>query len=381
MKLSIVIVNYNVQCFLELCLRSVQKACEKIDAEIIVVDNNSIDGSCRLVLEKFPNVKLIVNTENVGFSKANNQGVAEAKGRYVLILNPDTVVAESTFLEIVSFADDNSDLGALGVKLIDGTGTFLPESKRGIPTLKASFYKIMGSSSTKGSYYANHLDENDTGTIDILVGAFMLLKTEVYKEVGGFDEDYFMYGEDIDLSYKLLKSGYKNYYLGSSKIIHFKGESTRKDVRYLKHFHGAMEIFYKKHFTSNFIYNLGMKLGIKIWFLLKYLKMSNISILIKERTNVLYVGDKKITLDKQTSRKLNFVKFRSYNEVKRYVEKNSIEEIWLDASYLTYEKIIEFISKEHPKRVIYKIHAEETTYVIGSNSSDGRGEIIDLRKP
>ncbi|WP_139957829.1 glycosyltransferase family 2 protein [Flavicella sediminum] len=378
MKLSVVIVNYNVRYFLELCLLSVKKACKNIDSEIIVVDNLSTDDSCKMVAKNFPEVVLIENKINYGFSTANNQGVAVAKGEYVLILNPDTVIGENTFLEMLSFADTKPDLGALGVQLIDGTGVFLPESKRGIPTLKASLFKILGSDSKKGTYYSNHLERDEIGTISILVGAFMLMKRNVYEEVGGFDEDYFMYGEDIDLSYKLLKVGYKNYYLGTSKIIHFKGESTRKDVKYLKYFHGAMEIFYKKHFSSNFCYDFAMKLGVKIWFLTKYFQLSDAPIIIKERENVLYVGEKKISIDPQMQRKINFVKFKSFKQLERHAIKKNVEEIWLDESYLSYEKIIEIIALLHSKKIIFKIHSAKTSYVIGSNSSDGRGEIIGL---
>ena len=380
MKLSIVIVNYNVQYFLELCLRSVEKACENISSEIIVVDNVSADDSCKMVREKFPNVILIENKENVGFSKANNQGVAIAKGEYVLILNPDTVVCEHTFEEIVYFADTKNDLGALGVKLIDGTGMYLPESKREIPSIKASLFKVLGSKSSKGNYYANDLKADEVGEIKILVGAFMLLKTYVYKKVGGFDEDYFMYGEDIDLSYKLLQNGYKNYYLGTSKIIHFKGESTRKDVRYLKHFHGAMEIFCKKHHKYNWFEKIFMKIGIKLWFLLKYIQLTDTPIIIHERERILYIGDKKIVIDKSMQRKLSFVKFTSFKQVERHVVKRNIQEIWFDESYVSYEKIILMMELLYAKKVTYKIHSSGTNYVIGSNSSDGRGEIIDIIK-
>lgn len=377
-QLSVVIVNYNVYHFLDLCLRSVEKACTNLNAEIIVVDNASSDDSCALVAKNFPKVTLLCNKDNVGFSKANNQGVDVSKGEFVLILNPDTVVSESTFVELLSFADEHPKMGAVGVQLVDGTGAYLPESKRGIPTLKASFNRFLGKDKNKGTYYANDIEQEGEGEIKILVGAFMFMKTNVYKEVGGFDEDYFMYGEDIDLSYKLLKAGYKNYYLGGVKCIHFKGESTRKDVKYLKYFHGAMEIFYKKHFTSNFFQDAGMKICIKLWYLFKYFQLSDQTIIIQERENVLYVGDKKVSIDKSIRRKLSFVKFNSIKQLERYALKNKIEEVWLDESTLTYEKIIDLISTLHSKKFIYKIHSEDTHYVIGSNSSDGRGEIIDL---
>lgn len=378
LQLSIVIVNYNVYHFLSLCLKSVQKACVGINAEIIVVDNASSDNSCDLVSKNFPEVELICNQDNVGFSKANNQGVNKAKGEYVLILNPDTVVGEFTFLELLNFARDKTNMGAVGVQLIDGSGTFLPESKRGIPTFKASFNKLIGGDNEKGTYYANHLEQEEVGEVDILVGAFMFLKRATYMEVGGFDEDYFMYGEDIDLSYKLLNSGYQNYYLGNIKAIHFKGESTRKDVKYLKYFHGAMEIFYKKHFTSNFFKDTAMRVGIKLWFLFKYLKLADAPIIISERENVLYVGDKKVSIDQQMHRNLNFVKFNSIKQLERYTIKKKIEEVWFDESTLSYGNIIEIMSSLDNARVNYKFHSADTSYVIGSNTSDGRGEIIDL---
>jgi GT2 family glycosyltransferase len=358
---------------------SVQKAAENIESEIIVVDNVSSDDSCDMVLQNFPDVRLIRNTENVGFSKANNQGVANAKGEYVLILNPDTVVSENTFEKILNFADQKKNLGALGVQLVDGAGIFLPESKRGIPTLKATFYKLMGQNNEKTTYYNGKLAKDETGQIEVLVGAFMLLKKKVYLEVGGFDEDYFMYGEDIDLSYTLLKKNYQNYYLGTTKVIHFKGESTRKDVKYLNYFHGAMEIFYKKHFTSNTVRNFLMKLGSKLWFLIKYIQLSDTPILVKERERVLYVGERKISLEKQINRTLKVAKFKSYNQLDSYIKKNDIKEVWFDGMYLSFEKIIEIMTLVSAKDCIFKIHPKDKNYVIGSNSSDGRGEIIGLK--
>ena len=183
MQLSVIILNYNVRYFLELCVISVQKALETIDAEIIVVDNNSSDGSCEMIKQRFPNITFIANKENLGFPKGNNIGVAQAKGKYICILNPDTVVAEDTFSEILAFAEKQQDLGIVGCKLIDGTGNFLPESKRGVPTPFVAFTKIFGLykfSNYFGNYYAQHLQESETGKVSILVGAFMVMKRELY---------------------------------------------------------------------------------------------------------------------------------------------------------------------------------------------------------
>lgn len=258
MKLSVIIVNYNVKYFLEQCLLSALKAAERVSTEIFVVDNNSVDGSVEMVQQKFPSVKVIANTKNTGFSKANNQGIRESKGEYVLLLNPDTVVEEDTFEKVVSFMDQHSDAGGLGVKMLDGTGRFLPESKRGLPTYDVAFYKIFGlsklfpRSKTFGKYHLGYLDENKTHEVDVLAGAFMLLRKSVLDKIGLLDEDYFMYGEDIDLSYRITKAGYKNYYFPETRIIHYKGESTKRtSVNYVLVFYNAMVIFARKHFSKS----------------------------------------------------------------------------------------------------------------------------------
>ncbi len=257
MKLSVIIVNYNVKHFLEQCLHSVLKASKNKAVEIFVVDNNSVDGSARLVKEKFPNVYLIENRENVGFSKANNQAIHQAKGQYVLLLNPDTVVEEDTFSKTIDFMETHPEAGGLGVKMIDGKGNFLPESKRGLPTPWVAFCKMFGlsrlfpKSEKFGRYHLSFLDENQTHEVDVLAGAFMLLRMETLHKTGLLDETFFMYGEDIDLSYRITKSGYKNFYFPETTIIHYKGESTKKgSLNYVKVFYNAMIIFARKHFSG-----------------------------------------------------------------------------------------------------------------------------------
>jgi len=256
-KLSVVIVNYNVKHFIEQCLISVYKAISAIQAEVFVTDNNSVDGSVAMIREKFPQVKLIENKKNYGFSYANNQAIKQATGEYILLLNPDTVVEEDTFLKCIRFMDSHPEAGALGVKMIDGKGRFLPESKRALPTPIVAFYKIFGlsrlfpHSKTFGRYHLGHLDKNQTHEVEILPGAFMFIRKECMDKTGLLDEDYFMYGEDIDLSYRIIKSGYKNYYYPETAIIHYKGESTKKgSMNYVYVFYNAMIIFARKHFTS-----------------------------------------------------------------------------------------------------------------------------------
>lgn len=263
MKISVVIVNYNVRYFLEQTLDSVNRALDYMkekrpewEGEVFVVDNNSVDGSCEMVRSRFPSVNLLANEENVGFSRANNQAIEQSSGEYILLLNPDTVIEEGTFVKTLNFMDQHPDAGGLGVKMVDGRGDFLPESKRGFPSPGVAFSKIFGlnklfpQSSTFNYYHLGHLDKEETHKVDVLSGAFMLLRKEALDKSGWLDETYFMYGEDIDLSWRLKQAGYENYYYPEVKIIHYKGESTKKSsVNYVFTFYRAMEIFAKTHLS------------------------------------------------------------------------------------------------------------------------------------
>jgi O-antigen biosynthesis protein len=257
MELSVIIVSYNVRHFLEQCLVSVFKALEGIDHEVFVVDNNSADGSCSMVSSRFPEVRLIMNHKNSGFSVANNQALKLAAGRYLLLLNPDTIVEEETFRKCIQFMDDHPDAGAAGVRMINGKGRYLPESKRAIPTPSTAFFKISGLSSLFphsglfNRYYLGNINNSSTSPVEVISGAFMFIRRESFLKTGFLDEDYFMYGEDIDYSFRLLKSGFLNYYYPGTKIIHFKGESTKKgNLNVLVNFYKAMLIFVRKHFNS-----------------------------------------------------------------------------------------------------------------------------------
>ena len=255
--LSVVIVNYNVVFFLEQCLNSVFAASKNLNVQIFVVDNNSVDGSINMLKENFSSVVLIENKENVGFSKANNQAIKRANSPYVLLLNPDTVIEEDTFDKCIDFMNSNADCGGLGLRMLDGKGNFLPESKRGFPSPSVSFYKIFGlsylfpKSQKFGRYHLGFLSEFEVNEVDVLSGAFMLLRKVTLEKVGLLDEQFFMYGEDIDLSYRIKLGGYKNYYFPETKIIHYKGESTKKSsVNYVFVFYNAMILFAKKHFSN-----------------------------------------------------------------------------------------------------------------------------------
>lgn len=362
MKLSVIILNYNVRYFLELCLQSVVAATQNISAEIIVVDNQSPDDSCQMVKTKFPKIKLIENKENLGFSKGNNIGVKEAKGEYLCILNPDTVVPKHAFVQLLQYAESINDLGIIGCQLIDGNGNFLPESKRNIPTPRVALKKILGN----GQRYYSDLKTNETGKVEILVGAFMLLKTKVYKEVGGFDEDYFMYGEDIDLSYKILKKGYQNYYNGNISVIHFKGESTTKDKIYAKRFYGAMQLFYKKHFKTNVLMNVLVYLGIKTASLLNSNKIEK----PKNRKG-------SFILSEQNSEKLKEHLPKPISQSSDLKNHENEDLIILDADIMDYTDIIDIIkSKDQIKNNGFRIWPKKCNFIIGSDTNNGQGEII-----
>jgi GT2 family glycosyltransferase len=377
MRLSVIILNYNVRYFLDLCIGSVQKAIQDIEAEIIVVDNNSTDDSCKMLKECYPNLKLIFNKENVGFPKGNNLGVAQAKGEYVCILNPDTVVAEDTFTKVLAFAQTKDDMGIVGVKLIDGTGNFLPESKRGTPTPFVAFTKISGLykifPQIFGKYYAQHLSENDSGKVAILVGAFMVIKRELYHTIGGFDENCFMYSDDIDLSYMALKNGKSNYYFSATSVIHYKGESTIKDSTYMKRFREAMNFFYKKHFRVSFLFSLFMELGIVFFSIVKKFqgkskvkKIPNSYILVSENAHL------KEKLEKRLQKKVTL------QTISQSFSSKTAVEIIFDSNQYSFKHIIQALETNKGKGYTFKIVSKNANFLIGSNSSLDRGEIIQI---
>ena len=385
MQLSIIILNYNVRYFLELCVLSVQEALLNIDAEIIVVDNNSSDDSCLMMKSRFPNVKLIENTTNSGFPKGNNIGVAQAKGDYICVLNPDTVVAEDTFEKILAFAEKQTNLGILGCKLIDGTGNFLPESKRGVPTPWVAITKILGLYQVFpkliffNRYYAQHISENETGKVDILVGAFMVMKRDLYLEIGGFDENCFMYSDDIDFSYMVLKKGKSNFYFHETSVIHYKGESTVKDGLYMKRFREAMQFFYKKHFKMSFLFDLFMKIGVFFFALLKK-NQSNL-LEIKVDDFVLFSEDENLKnkLEKQFHKKIDWQsKIRGNELFSHPISTKKQIEFLLDNNYFSFKSIINFLEVNKNQDFTFKIRPKNASFMIGSNNSNDKGKIVEM---
>lgn len=255
MKLSIVIVNYNVKYYLSQCLDSVSRAIDGVEAEVFVVDNHSHDGSVGYLQSLYPWVNFIENNHNMGFSRANNMAINQSVGEYVLLLNPDTIVGEKVLKDAIAFMDSHPDGGALGVRMLNPDGSKAMESRRGIPTPMTAFYKMTGlcarypRSHRFAHYYMSYLPWDKAEKIEIVSGAFCFLRRSALDKVGLLDEDYFMYGEDIDLSFRLIKGGYHNYYLPVS-ILHYKGESTQKSsFRYVHVFYNAMLIFFRKHFS------------------------------------------------------------------------------------------------------------------------------------
>lgn len=253
MKLSVIIVNYNVTQLLRNCLLSLQKYIKDVDYEVIVIDNASTDTSWKDLVPEFPNIHFISSDINGGFSKANNKAIKTAKGEYVLLLNPDTELEGFYIKELLDFSDSKVKFGCLGVKMHDAEGNFLPESKRSVPDMFNSFEKLFTNlkKNSSKSYYRNDIGEDAIAEVEVITGAFLLIKRAVYEEIGGLDESYFMYGEDIDLCYTLLRKGYENYYYGKASLLHHKGESTVKDEVYLNRFYGAMQIFIDKYYKES----------------------------------------------------------------------------------------------------------------------------------
>ena len=387
MQLSVIILNYNVRYFLELCLLSVERALQNIDSEIIVVDNNSQDDSCEMIKSRFTNVKLIQNNQNVGFPKGNNIGVAQAKGDYVCILNPDTVVAEDTFEKVLAFAKKQNNLGIIGVKLIDGTGNFLPESKRGVPTPWVAFTKIMGlyklfpKSPFFNKYYAQHLNENQTGKVEILVGAFMILKKELYEEVGGFDENCFMYSDDIDLSYRVLQKGKPNYYFHETTLIHYKGESTIKDGTYMKRFQEAMEFFYRKHFQVSGLFSAFMKIGIVFFSLIKRIQGRSKTKTTPKKYLLVSASDTLVKIIALlVQKKVDFLDLKTEKEVNlSSISIRNGSQIILDNEFVSFRECINIHEKYRNKGITFRIIPKNSNFIIGSDSLNDRGGIVKIK--
>ncbi len=444
-ELSIIIVNYNVRHFLEQCLCSVQKAIRNINAEIVVVDNSSVDNSIAYLKPQFQAVKFLANDTNLGFAKACNQGLRLSSGKYILFLNPDTIVTEDCFEKSISFLDSHPEAGALGIKMIDGSGKFLKESRRSFPLPLTSLYKLFGLSKlfprspVFSKYHLGHLDENEDHEVDVLAGAFFMVKKEVLEKIGSFDESFFMYGEDVDLSYRVQKSGYKNFYFAQSSIIHFKGESTRK-IEYsnkllwisfpmftsvyliASYYAGLYDRWYKRselvqsalvativllagysllpeqYRFSRAIILFGAMLAFILIGLLRWLLIqTNVLASSKEKAeyaNTLIVashdeyektlqlmndaGLHERVLGRIAVKEEDMTSIGHWQKIKTISSSIPFREIIFCEGTLTFKEIIESISLL-PKHYRVKFHARESKSIVGSDSKDTSGESLSTQ--
>ncbi len=385
MDLSVIIVNYNAKYFLEQCLHSVLKAGTGLDAEIFVADNNSTDGSQEYLSPKFPTVQFFWNKANLGFGKANNSVLSIAKGDHILFLNPDTIVPEDCFTTCVSFFKTNTNCGSIGVRMIDGSGNFLPESKRSLPTAFSGFFKAIGFGKISG-YYADHLPENKNNKTDVLAGAFMMLCKKAIEATKGFDENFFMYGEDIDLSYRITKAGMYNYYLGECTIIHFKGESTQKgSPAYSEHFYNAMKLFIVKHYSSSPIKKTFMQFGISVSKIIAKLRSSteqNIDDKKNRRTliagNTPAIENAAMILNNATQ----FENAGNSNEADliKTITNSNINAVVFCENGFANKSIIRQL-QQLPENCIAMFHAKNSKSIVGSNDKNTRGFFITANGP
>ena len=366
MKLSIVIVNYNVRFYLEQCLLSVEKALTGVGGEVFVVDNNSTDDSVSYLRGKFPWVRYIENKENVGFSRANNQAIREARGEYVLLLNTDTFIGERTLRECIDFMDKTPKAGMCGVGMLRVDGSFAPESRRGVPTPFVAFCKITGLGSlfpkirVFGRYYMQYLNKQSINPIEIVSGAFMFIRKEALDKVGLLDETFFMYGEDIDLSYRVLKAGYQNYYI-PTQILHYKGESTKKEsFKYVNAFYKAMVIFFKKHFAHySIIYSAFITLTVVLKGGMAYV-MQNLYAWgrkrkKKKRKKILIVGDGNNLADMKEIAERHRFKYDVFHSKLGDIPSTDVlyrdyDYIVFDTSRYSFSAILEFFRHDEPDR-------------------------------
>jgi len=396
MKLSVIIVNYNVKYFLEQCLHSVAAAVKGMDAEVMVVDNASSDNSVAYLQPLFPRVLFIPSTQNLGFGRANNLALQQAKGEYVVFLNPDTIVPEDIFQHAIHFFETQPSAGSIGVRMLDGCGTFLPESKRAFPSVSATFYKATGlaalfpRSAVFNRYALGHLDETKNHRVEVLAGAFMMVRKALLDTTGAFDEQFFMYGEDIDLSFRLQQSGMHNWYVAETPIIHFKGESLQKwSANHVKVFYEAMIVFVKKHYKGNGAFLLRMMLiaGIRLKSIFSFLKgsvtgtqpgtTSHRRILLTGNGDEVSAG--KILLTQSLPGNATFL-LEADDSItaallEQYCNQQHINTVVFCCGSLSYHTAIRLMA-QMGKRYQYRFYARGSNCLVGSDEKSVQGEVI-----
>lgn len=402
MQLSIIIVNYNVQYFLEQCLCSVAKAIEHLEAEVFVVDNASTDSSKEYLPPKFPWVKFTWNSSNDGFGKANNSVLKDATGDCILFLNPDTILPEDALEKCLQFFQAQPNAGALGVRMIDGSGRFLKESKRGLPTPFAAFCKMAGlsflfpTSSLFADYYQGHLPQKETHPTPVLAGAFMMLTKEAVAATKAFDEQFFMYGEDVDLSYRLTQAGYSNFYFADTSIVHFKGESTQKlSAGYYQHFYGAMQLFVNKHYatkkTTRVLMNSAIVFGAGVASVKRLFTSKKESPSLKPLLTAVVATQKEfnalLTITKHAGIPIVLAgriaiadndvdaNIGSITSLETCLKKHSIQQLIFCEGSLSFASIIQLVDK-HAGKVDFLFHAEGSRSIVGSSNKNSRGLFI-----
>jgi N-acetylglucosaminyl-diphospho-decaprenol L-rhamnosyltransferase len=409
MLLSIIIVHYNVKYFLEQCLCSLDKAVRvagmrleaqagdgsRQTAEIFVVDNHSSDGGAEWLPGRFPQVQFILNSENKGFGAANNQALARAKGEYILFLNPDTILPEDCFSVCLAFMRSNPQAGAAGIRMIDGGGSFLKESRRGFPTPWVAFCKMTGltalfpRSAIFAGYYLGGIPPVSDHPSPILSGAYMFVRKEALDKVGGFDERFFLYAEDIDLSYRIEQAGYSNYLVASTTILHFKGKSTPKDGLHIKYFYKAMSQFRRKHSRSLASRILSAIMEPAIW-LRAGLQKAEVDIRADNRPCTDDQGSNRVGVcgDEQEAARVKALLSGADRKDGVVVSDpgEAAEIVFCEGSSFSFKEIISAIEKgipvgrdfpdQQPKT--YKIHASGTAAAVGNSSKKQRGEVIKL---
>ncbi len=374
MDLSIVIVNYNVKFFLEQCLHTVLKAVDQLEAEIWVVDNQSTDGSVAYLKPLFPTVSFIENQKNTGFGAANNQALERCSGEYILFLNPDTLIPEDCLLNCLHFMRSDPNAGALGIRMLDGSGVFLPESKRAFPSPIRAFYKLIGFSALFprsprfNRYSLGHLSSTENHVVDVLAGAFMMISKPVLEQTKGFDERFFMYGEDIDLSYRIQKAGYTNYYFAGSSIIHFKGESTRKgSMNYVILFYNAMLLFVQKNYR-------GTKAGFFGFFIQAAIILRGLfSAFYKIGVYPFKKWAKNRIFDKNRAESL--VILTKFEENHSKIGKNNTL-VFRESDQFSWKQIIQKVEELSHSGAQFRFQASNSLSIVGSDSKETEGEAL-----
>ena len=365
MDVSVIIVSYNCKNFLDICINSVLSSFSNISGEIIIIDNNSTDGTKKFIRKFKDNIVFIQNNTNLGFARANNIGSANAKGKFLLFLNPDTIISENLIENYIKFYSSKKNIGLLSCRMVDGRGEFLPESKRNTPTKLIALKKIFN----LNTGYYSELDTYEFGKVDVLCGANIFVKKNKFNELGKFNEKYFMYGEDIELSVKSKLRGYENYYLGKNSIIHFKGESNDDYFRHIKNFYGAISIYQKNMGSSSHLLNILTDVFLKLVILFKLISIPKKSTAKNiDFENIFLFSDKHY----QTISDI-FPKVKSIMKIEETKHESSVI---LDPNFLSYQEIIDLI--QNNKSQTFYFLSKDSSFLINSSNKEFQANIINL---